>query len=102
MQFAGDVVRAWISEKQMFVYSGPQNDTVGHYTQVVSNLAAKIGCGAAKCGSSLYAYCNYASAQMSVDNPYTIGKACSSCPNSCVNNMCTCSKVCQNGGTLSK
>ena len=75
---------------------------IGHYTQVVSSLASKVGCGAAKCGSKIYAYCNYATGQMSYTTPFLKGQACKSCPNSCSNGLCTCNKVCQNGGVLGK
>ena len=75
---------------------------VGHYTQVVSSLATKVGCGAAKCGSNIYAYCNYANGQTSFTIPFLKGTACQACPNSCSNGLCTCNKVCKNGGTLGK
>ena len=74
---------------------------VGHYTQIVNSLTSRVGCGAAKCGNQFYAYCNYVGAQMDFDKPYTIGTPCSSCPSGmCVNNLCNCNLVCQNGGIL--
>ena len=50
----------------------------------------------------MYVYCNYATGQMSYTTPFLQGKACQGCPNSCSNGLCTCNKVCQNGGVLSK
>ena len=92
---------AWISEKNSFRYGGPQYADVGHYTQIVSSTASRVGCGAAKCGYYMFYYCNYAIGQYGYDFPFKKGKSCEGCPNSCSNGLCTCSKVCQNGGTIS-
>lgn len=50
-------------------------------------------------------YCNYALGQSSVQVqiPYVAGTPCSSCgTNQCSNNLCQCSKVCQNYGVFNK
>jgi hypothetical protein len=54
-----------------------------------------------RCGGSIYAFCNYAKGQMTTALPYTSGTPCSQCAlGLCSNNLCHCSKVCQNYGTL--
>ena len=56
----------------------------------------------AVCDASIYSYCNYASGQTSYDTPYSPGVSCSGCPPGwCFNNLCVCTKFCQNQGVLS-
>jgi hypothetical protein len=86
-----------------FRYGGGHGGVVGHYTQIVNKATSRVGCGAARCGTQFYAYCNYVGAQMNYDKPYTIGTPCTECPQGmCVNNLCMCVRVCQNGGILGK
>ncbi|CAF0721397.1 unnamed protein product [Brachionus calyciflorus] len=100
-----EVINFWIDEKKNFVYglgsrTGNFQD-VGHYTQIIDSNTARIGCGAAKCDNNIYAYCNYALAQDDWKIPYKRGIACSQCSRkNCQNNLCNCSKLCQNNGIL--
>lgn len=98
------IIDSWASEIKDFRYGGPHSGIVGHYTQIVNNLVSRVGCGAARCGNEFYAYCNYVGAQMDTNKPYILGTAsCNMCPSSrCINNLCECKKVCQNGGILSQ
>lgn len=60
-----------------------------------------MGCGGSQCGSTYYAYCNYEYGLQSTSTPYTSGTPCSNCSSGqCANNLCNCSKICQNYGTL--
>ena len=46
-------------------------------------------------------YCNYASGQSEFNKPYVTGTPCTNCSTGmCSNNLCGCSKVCLNFGTL--
>ncbi|KAL8593891.1 hypothetical protein ACOMHN_023807 [Nucella lapillus] len=79
---------------------------IGHYTQMVQNTTHLVGCGYASCKNSKYGryfVCNYAAAQTRLAVPYTRGRQCSACPNSCRNGLCDCQgRICLNGGTLDK
>lgn len=100
-----DVIKLWADEKVNFKYdvgatTGNFGD-IGHYTQLISSDMSRVGCGAALCGSSIYAYCNYANGQSDVNRPYTSGSSCSMCSSSnCKMNLCQCDAFCQNSGTL--
>ena len=81
----------------------PLTRLVGHYTQMVRESTSRVGCGAALCkGDQFYIYCNYVGAQTNLHTPYQIGNStCMACPDgSCVDNLCMCTKVSQNGGIL--
>ena len=68
---------------------------------MIYSKSVKIGCGAAICGpNKIYTFCNFAAGQYDWRNPYQRGPSCSSCPNSCQNNLCQCNLICQNRGTL--
>ncbi|KAI3384555.1 hypothetical protein SNEBB_003622 [Seison nebaliae] len=98
----------WWDEVKDFTFGvGSKNGgTVGHYTQLVNANATRIGCGFATC-STLYKRhysCNYLVGQFTYSVPYQkSSSSCSSCPNSCKNNMCDCQGLkCKNGGTLDR
>lgn len=99
-------VGMWHGEVAWFEFGkGSTNGSaVGHYTQVVRHESAKVGCAYAECPNHEYVnqyVCNYALIQPDFTHPYTEGSSCSSCPDSCENNLCNCNgKVCKNGGTL--
>lgn len=103
-----EAIKAWHSEVKDFRYgSGAIGGAViGHYTQLVMKNTHLVGCGYAYCKNSRYRHhyaCNYASGQLTDDmaTPYTRGKRCSACPNTCVNGLCDCKgKICENEGKL--
>ena len=100
-----DAVASWASEQDVYTYGVmPSNfAAVGHYTQLVNKKAVRVGCGAAKCGSTIYAYCDYAQGQMTNDlaTPYQSGASASACGVAgSANNLCKCNLLCQNGGVL--
>ena len=100
-------VQAWLNEIQYFVYGSPSGSStgnwadIGHYSQIINDGVYAVGCGVTNCGTSFYAYCNYASGQYGTSQPYSNGTVCANCDlSSCSNNLCSCNKVCQNYGTL--
>ncbi|XP_070206497.1 cysteine-rich venom protein Mr30-like [Littorina saxatilis] len=105
-------IGGWHDEVKMYVF-GRDPDSylgkggwlkIGHYTQMVQNTTHMVGCGFSACRGTKfgrYYVCNYASAQTRLAVPYTRGRRCSACPNSCRNGLCDCGGlVCVNGGTL--
>lgn len=105
-------IGGWREEVKLYVF-GRDPDSylgkggwvkIGHYTQMVQNSTYLVGCGYAACQNSKYGryfVCNYAAAQTRLGEPYTRGRRCSACPNSCRNGLCDCGgRTCLNGGTL--
>ncbi|KAM7421481.1 hypothetical protein PAMA_015562 [Pampus argenteus] len=88
-----DVISAWHSEVENYKYpNGSMNGKeVGHYVQVVWNSSYKVGCGVALCPNDIYFYgCHYYRAgNFHGWPPYKVGPPCASCPNNCVDNLCT-------------
>ena len=69
----------------------------------MNDLTVAVGCGAIQCGSTNYAYCNYAIGQYDYIKPWVSGSSCTNWSSgSCANNLCSCNKLCFNGGTLNK
>ncbi|KAM4581428.1 cysteine-rich venom protein isoform 2-T2 [Odontesthes bonariensis] len=87
------VVKAWHSEMSRYFYpNGSTNGkSIGHYTQVVWNSSYKVGCGAALCPNNIYFYgCHYYRAgNFKGWPPYKVGTPCASCPDDCVDKLCT-------------
>jgi len=101
-----DAITGWYNEIRHFQY-GRNNvfGMVGHYTQLMYSGVVRIGCGYAECtgGYKRHYACNYGASQVYASNiaPYTSGKRCAACPDSCRNGLCDCAgKLCLNGGTL--
>ncbi|XP_063735968.1 cysteine-rich venom protein pseudecin [Eleginops maclovinus] len=88
-----DVIKAWHSEVSRYLYphGSTNGKTVGHYTQVVWSSSYKIGCGVKLCRNSIYFYaCHYYRAgNFRTWSPYKEGPTCDSCPNDCVDKLCT-------------
>ncbi|XP_015227356.1 PREDICTED: serotriflin-like isoform X1 [Cyprinodon variegatus] len=87
------VITAWYNEKSHYQYpTGSTNGLpIGHYTQVVWYTSYQVGCGVTLCPNNIYFYgCHYYRAG-NFNNwpPYNVGTPCSSCPNNCVDNLCT-------------
>ncbi|XP_047454388.1 cysteine-rich venom protein [Mugil cephalus] len=87
------IINVWHSEVSHYLYpNGTTNKhAIGHYTQVVWNSSYKIGCGMALCPNSIYFYaCHYYRAgNFRRWPPYKAGPPCASCPNACVDKLCT-------------
>ncbi|XP_037532635.1 cysteine-rich venom protein [Nematolebias whitei] len=87
------VIRAWNDEKSNYLY--PNRSTngqpIGHYTQVVWSSSYRVGCGFTQCPNNVYFYgCQYYRAgNFKTWPPYKVGASCASCPNDCVNKLCT-------------
>ena len=99
------MINYWLSEGNNFEFGRGSKtgkfDDVGHYTQIIDSKTSRVGCGAAKCDSGIYAYCNYATAQDDWKQPFKSGQSCSQCSiNNCESKLCNCSKLCQNNGIL--
>ncbi|XP_040923538.1 cysteine-rich venom protein isoform X2 [Betta splendens] len=88
-----DVINAWHSEVERYTYPNGSTDgrSIGHYTQVVWNTSYKVGCGMTRCPDGIYYYgCRYYRAgNFRGWPPYKAGSTCASCPDACVNNLCT-------------
>uniref|UniRef100_UPI0037E8278F cysteine-rich venom protein DIS2 n=1 Tax=Semicossyphus pulcher TaxID=241346 RepID=UPI0037E8278F len=88
-----EVIEAWHNELAHYVYpnGSRNNETIGHYTQVVWNSSYRVGCGVAVCPNSIYLYaCQYYRAgNFKGWRPYKAGEPCASCPNNCVDKLCT-------------
>ena len=78
----GEVINDWYREVSHFTYGygGRDGEVVGHYTQMVSNKAHRIGCGFALCNTDSipdtrlrFYVCNYDQGQHFEDSkrPYT-------------------------------
>ncbi|XP_041377061.1 multiple epidermal growth factor-like domains protein 10 isoform X2 [Gigantopelta aegis] len=104
-------IKAWYDEVADYKFGvgrvgADVTKKVGHYTQVVSAVATRIGCGSAYCENSEYAskihhICNYAVGQSSIQYPYISGTSAAACPNKRSGNLCDCGgKLCFNGGTI--
>ncbi|CAF1225520.1 unnamed protein product [Rotaria sordida] len=72
-------IQGWANEKNDFVYgSDVQHGDVGHYTQMVKDTAALIGCGLAICPKGKldphndwpHYVCNYVTGQLGDNKPY--------------------------------
>ncbi|XP_049901663.1 cysteine-rich venom protein pseudechetoxin [Epinephelus moara] len=87
------VINAWHSEVARYQYpNGSTNGKpIGHYTQVVWNSSYKVGCGVKLCPKNIYFYgCHYYRAgNFRRWPPYKAGPPCASCPNNCVDKLCT-------------
>ncbi|XP_069031430.1 cysteine-rich venom protein [Embiotoca jacksoni] len=86
------VIYLWYREEVHYLYpSGSTDEEVGHYTQVVWNSSYKVGCGVALCPKSIYFYaCHYYRAgNFGRWPPYKAGPPCASCPDDCVDGLCT-------------
>ncbi|XP_013871839.1 cysteine-rich venom protein [Austrofundulus limnaeus] len=87
------VISAWQHEKWHYAY--PNGSAIGlpigHYTQVVWNSSYRVGCGLTLCPNSTYFYgCHYFRAgNFRRWPPYKVGNPCASCPNNCVDKLCT-------------
>ncbi|XP_041348038.1 multiple epidermal growth factor-like domains protein 10 [Gigantopelta aegis] len=104
-------IKAWYDEVADYGFGvgrvgDDETKKVGHYTQIVSAVAIRIGCGSAYCENSVYAskihhICNYAVGQSSIKYPYISGTSAAACPNKQSGNLCDCGgKLCFNGGTM--
>ncbi|XP_067656171.1 uncharacterized protein [Haliotis asinina] len=100
-----DSIAAWHSEVKDFTYNGSNvPDKVGHYTQLVWADTTRVGCGFAKCNTTLFYVCNYAPAgnRGGYKIPYKKGTPAAECKQK-DNNLCDCGgKACENGGTLNR
>uniref|UniRef100_A0A3B3BA68 ShKT domain-containing protein n=1 Tax=Oryzias melastigma TaxID=30732 RepID=A0A3B3BA68_ORYME len=111
------VINAWYKEVSHFTFPNASTNgkPIGHYTQVVWNSSYKVGCGVTLCSNNIYLYgCHYYrtlfhicslqnrpqhfmstfSDTSSYGNfkrwpPYKVGTPCASCPNNCVDKLCT-------------
>ncbi|XP_062279122.1 cysteine-rich venom protein [Scomber scombrus] len=87
------VINAWHSEVGHYQYpkGSTNNGSIGHYTQVVWNSSYKVGCGMKLCPNGIYFYgCHYYRAgNFKGWPPYKAGPSCASCPNNCVDKLCT-------------
>ncbi|XP_041348039.1 cysteine-rich venom protein Mr30-like [Gigantopelta aegis] len=96
-------ITAWHAEVNQFTF-GVGGTKIGHYTQVVSETVARIGCGSANCSNSIFKkihICNYAVGQMDTKKPYQNGTSCANCQQCVSNKLCDCGgKLCYNGGKL--
>ncbi|KAK3773653.1 hypothetical protein RRG08_001383 [Elysia crispata] len=103
-------METWYKEKNLFKYGQDPKEylgqggwkKIGHYTQMVSHRAHRVGCGFARCQNGRFYACNYAQGQISFRFPYTNGtERCSACSSSCKNGLCDCKgKLCFNKGKL--
>ncbi|KAM9309945.1 cysteine-rich venom protein pseudechetoxin [Pholidichthys leucotaenia] len=88
------IVNAWHNEVSHYIYpKGSSNgEPIGHYTQVVWNSSYQVGCGVTFCTElNKYFYgCHYYRAgNFRAWPPYKTGEPCASCPNNCVDKLCT-------------
>lgn len=85
------VISAWHKEVERYSYPYGLNMSTGHYVQIVWNSSYKVGCGVALCPGNVYFYaCHYFRAGNFMNwPPYKSGPPCASCPNHCVNDLCT-------------
>jgi len=98
----------WFSENVDFTYGEEPRGVVGHYTQMVNADSEAVGCGQALCPNDpfgVYYVCNYAIIQYSsaYQTPWDEGAdGCEACPDACdaADNLCTCDKLCLNGGAI--
>merc|ERR1719244_281943 len=90
-----EAIQSWYDEVEDYRYGvGAINGgMIGHYTQVVWYRSNAIGCGMAYCPNSRYKYfyvCQYCPpGNYQYKYPYKSGRTCGSCPNDCVNKLCT-------------
>ncbi|XP_046326882.2 uncharacterized protein LOC124111278 [Haliotis rufescens] len=98
-------IAGWHSEVKSFTYNGTNvPDEVGHYTQLVWADTTRVGCGFAKCNTTLFYVCNYAPAgnRGGYKIPYKKGTPAAECKQT-DNHLCDCGgKACENGGTLNR
>ncbi|XP_004078447.2 cysteine-rich venom protein pseudecin-like [Oryzias latipes] len=87
------IINAWYKEVSHFAFPNASTNgkPVGHYTQVVWNSSYKVGCGVTLCSNNIYLYgCHYYRAgNFKRWPPYKVGTPCASCPNDCVDKLCT-------------
>ncbi|KAF7226589.1 cysteine-rich venom protein-like [Nothobranchius furzeri] len=86
------VINAWYDEKSHYVYPNGSRDgtRINHYTQLIWNSSYRVGCGLNLCNSTYFYDCRYYRAgNFKRWPPYKLGKPCASCPNNCVDNLCT-------------
>jgi hypothetical protein len=125
------LVKAWFNEKAGYDFPNAQctpGAVCGHYTQVVWDTTAEIGCGVKTC-ATVQNKSGMQNAQIFVCDyfpggnyggaaPFDVGPACTTCSNtakwcdsdglctsdcsSSSTNDCECKRVCTNGGTLDK
>jgi len=107
--YAQDSVDSWASEVEYYNYQDNSCTQVcGHYTQVVWDASANLGCAHAHCptmqgaswcadyGGCEYVVCQYGPGGNFPRQPYTTGQSCSACPDGfpdCVDNMCSTGEI---------
>ncbi|XP_076465099.1 cysteine-rich venom protein Mr30-like [Babylonia areolata] len=89
-----------------YTYGDDYKKGIGHYFQMVSYEATRIGCAQAKCPHKAWKkirICNYAPSFNADLQPYKNGTSCADCPDFCDDSgkLCDCGgKLCYHGGTL--
>ncbi|XP_017288783.1 cysteine-rich venom protein isoform X2 [Kryptolebias marmoratus] len=88
-----EVISTWHAEKSHYLYPdvSTNGQPIGHYTQVVWSGSYQVGCGVTRCPDDIYFYgCHYKRAgNFKTWTPYKVGQPCASCPNDCVDQLCT-------------
>ncbi|XP_076465511.1 cysteine-rich venom protein Mr30-like [Babylonia areolata] len=104
----GSMMSRFYSEKTRlnYTYGGGYIRGAGHYFQLVSYEATRVGCATAKCRKTKYKImraCNYAPALNADKPPYKSGPPCGDCLDNCdaSGKLCDCGgKLCYNGGEI--